>query len=118
MYGGSIDFGRNKVCLNGEAMAMHNGLAGNRCYQVSLAEEVVIPAGHWIVVQGKILAGILPGGSWMTDSLNKPQEGKCVVVGRNSVERGRGKVSVEMFNTLDEDVPHSTGTSRGIRGKS
>ena len=30
-HGGSIDFARNKVCLDGEAMAKCNGLARNRC---------------------------------------------------------------------------------------
>ena len=59
-YGGSIDFARNKVCLDGEAMATHNGLAGNRYYRVSLAEEVVIPAGQRMMVPGKVLA--LDGG--------------------------------------------------------
>ena len=33
-------------------MTISNGLAGNRCYRVSLAEEVVIPAGYRMVVPG------------------------------------------------------------------
>ena len=57
-YGSSIDFARNKVCLDGEAMVTQNGLAGNRCYRESLMEEVVIPAGHQMVVQGKVLAAL------------------------------------------------------------
>ena len=65
---GSIDFATNKVWLDGKAMATCNWSAGNRCYQVSLAEEVVIPVGHWMVVPGKMPAGVFPGGSWMVDS--------------------------------------------------
>ena len=75
-------------------MATHNDLAGNICYRVYLAEEVVIPAGHWMVVPGKIPAGILPGGTWRVDSLKKTPGGKCVMVDRSLVEGGRGKVSV------------------------
>ena len=104
MYRGYTDFARDKVCLDGEAMAMQNSLAGNRCYQVSVAKEDVIPAGRWMVVPGKIPGGILPGGSWMVDSLDKPPGGKCVMVGRSLVEGGRGKVSVKMFNRLDKDT--------------
>ena len=59
-YGYSIDFARNKVCLDGEAMATHNGLAKNRYESVSLSEDTVIPAGHQMVVPGKVLAGVLP----------------------------------------------------------
>ena len=73
-------------------------------FGVSLAEEIVILAGHRVVVQGMVLAGILPGGSWMVDSLSKPPSGKFVMMIRSLVEGGRGKVSVEMFNPLDEDV--------------
>ena len=103
-HGGNIDFARNKVCLNGETMATCNRLAGNGCYWVSLATEVVIQAGHQMVVPGKILAGVLPGWSWMVDSLSKPPGGKCVMVGRSLVKGGRGKVSLEMFSPSDEDV--------------
>ena len=86
VYRGSIDFARNKVCLDGEAMATHSGLAGNRSYQVSLAEEVVISAGHWMVVPGKIMAEVLPGGSWMVDSLSKLPGGRCVIMTRSLVD--------------------------------
>ena len=70
-------------------MATCNGLAGNRCYWVSLAREFVIPAGHGVVVPGKIPARVLPGGSCVVDSLSKLPGGKCVTL----AERGRGKVS-------------------------
>ena len=86
--------------MGGEATATPNGLAGNRCYLVSLPQEVVIPAGHQMVVPGNIPAGFfrmeLDGGI-------KPPGGKCVIVGRSLLERGR-EVHVEMFNPLDEDV--------------
>ena len=104
MHGGNIDFSKNRFCLDGKAMTTRNGLARDRCYRVSLAEEVVIPAGSRMVVPGKIPAGILPKGSWMVDSLSKPPGGKCVLVGRSLVEGGRGKVCVEMFNPSEEDV--------------
>ena len=52
-------------------MALYNGLAGNRRHQVAPSKKVVVPAGHWMVVLGKILAGILLGKSWMVDSLSK-----------------------------------------------
>ena len=83
----------------------HTGksLAGNRCYRVSMAKEVVIPAGHQMVIPGKIPAGIFPGGSWMVDSLNKPPGGKCVMVFKSLLEGGRRRVSVETFNPSDED---------------
>ena len=84
-------------------MATRNGLAGNRCYRGSLAEQVVIPAGHQMVVPGKVPAGVLSGRSWMVDSLSKPPGVKCVMVGRSLVEGGRRKVSVESFNPSDED---------------
>ena len=71
-------------------------------YWVSLAEEI-IPAGHRMVVPGKVPAGVLPGGSLMMDSLSKPPGGKCFMVGRSPVEGGRGKVNVEMLNLSDED---------------
>ena len=58
-------------------------MAGNRCYWVSLAKEVVTQAGHRMGVPGKILAGVLPVLSWMVDSLNKLSGGKCVRVGRS-----------------------------------
>ena len=91
VYGDCIDFARKKVSLDGQAMAIGNGFPGNR---VSLAEEVVIPAGagHW-----KALAGVLTEG-WCILG------GKCVMVGRSLVEGGRGKVSVEIFNLSHEDV--------------
>ena len=104
MHEGNIDFSKNKFYLNGRAMTTRNGLARHRCYRVSLAEEVVIPAGSRMVVPGKIPAGVLPKGSWMVDSLSKPPGGKCVLVGRSLVEGGRGKVCVEMFNPSEEDV--------------
>ena len=65
---------------------------------VSLAEEVVISAGHRTLVLGKVLAGVLPGGSLMEDSLNKPPGGKCVMVGRSLVRES------QMFNPSDKDV--------------
>ena len=68
-YGGSIDFAGNKVFLDGEAMAMHHGLARNRCYRVSLGEQVVISTGHLMAVPGKVLSGVLSGGSWIMDSV-------------------------------------------------
>ena len=40
----------------------------------------------------------------MVDSLSKPPGGKCVKVGRSLVEGGRGKISMEMFYSLDEYV--------------
>ena len=67
-------------------MATCNGLTRNRCYKVPLAEEVVNPAGHRMVVPGKVPAGVLPGSSWMVDSLSKPRGGKCVMVGKRLVE--------------------------------
>ena len=103
-YGGSIDFAGNKFSLEGKTLATRNGLAGDKCYRVSLTEEVVIPAGHRIVVPGKISAGILPKGSWMVDSLRKPPGGKCVMVGRSLVDGGKGRVNIEMFNPSDEEV--------------
>ena len=57
-----------------------------------------------MVVPEKVLAGVLPGWSWMLDSLSKPPGGKCIMMGRSLLEKGRGKVSVEMFNPLDEGV--------------
>ena len=75
-------------------------VAGNRCFMVSLAEEVVIPAGHRMVVSGKVLAG----ESWMVDSLSKPPGGKWVMVSRSLVKEGTEKVSVKMFYPSDEDV--------------
>ena len=65
------------------SVATHDALAGNRCYWVSLAKEVVIPAGHQMAVPGKIPAGILPGGIWILDSLSKLPGGNCVMVGRS-----------------------------------
>ena len=70
-----------RVRLDAQAMAKCNWLAADRSYRVSLAEEVVIPAGHQMVVTGKILAGVLPRGSCMVDSLSKPPGGKCLMVG-------------------------------------
>ena len=79
-------------------------MAGNRCYRVSLAEEIVIPAGRQMVVPRKIPTGVLPEGSCIVDSLSKPPGGKWVMVGRSLVEVLRGKISVKMFNPTDEDV--------------
>ena len=104
MHGGNIDFSKNRFYLDGRAMATRNGLARDRCYRVSLAEEVVVPAGSRLIVPGKIPAGVLPKGNWMVDSLSKPPGGKCVLVGRSLVEGGRGKVCMEMFNPSEEDV--------------
>ena len=101
---GSIDFAGNKVCLNGKAMAICKRLARNICYGVYLAEDVVTSLVHWMMVQRKVLAGILPEGNWKVDSFSKPPGGKCVMVGRSLVEEGKEKVSFEMFNPSDEDV--------------
>ena len=40
----------------------------------------------------------------MVGGLHKPLGGKCVVVGRSLVEGGMGRVAVEMFNPLEENV--------------
>ena len=58
-----------------------SGLSRNKCYQVSLAEKVVISTGNWMVVSGKVSAGMLSRGSWMVESLSKPPGGKCMMVG-------------------------------------
>ena len=41
-----------------------SGLSRNKCYRVSLAEKVVIPAGK--------RSREVPKGSWMVESLSKP----------------------------------------------
>jgi len=104
MHKGYIDFSGNKFSLDGKGMPTRSGLKRDRCYRVSLAERVVIPAGGRKIVAGKIPAGVLAGGNWMIDTLSKPPGGKCVMVGRSLVEGGKGKVDVEMFNPSDEDV--------------
>ena len=45
MHGGKIDFCTNKFFLGGHLMTTRNGLARNKCYRVSLAEKIIIPAG-------------------------------------------------------------------------
>ena len=104
MHGGEIDFSRNKFALGGKTMKTINGLQRGKCYRVSVAEKVVIPAGSRMVVPGKVPAGILAGGSWMVEGLSRPPGGKCVMVGRSLVKGCRGKVDVEMFNPSEEDV--------------
>lgn len=104
IHGGNIDFANNKFSLGGKVVMTRNGLSRNKCYRVSLAEKVVIPAGSRMVVPGKVPAGVLPGGSWMVEALSKPPGGKCVMVGRSLVEGCKGKVNVEMFNPSEEDV--------------
>ena len=104
IHGGNIDFAKNKFYLGGKVMTTRDGLSRNKCYRVSLAEKVVIPAGSRKIVTGKIPAGVLPGGEWMVEALHKPPGGKCVMVGRSLVEGGRGKVNIEMFNPSEEDI--------------
>ena len=58
MHGGNIDFSRNKFYLNGKVMATRDGLTRDRCYRVSMANEVIIPAGSRMIVSRKIPAGI------------------------------------------------------------
>ena len=40
------------------------------CY---ISSQSILPTGHGMVVLGKIPVGVLPGGSWMVDSLIKQQ---------------------------------------------
>ena len=104
MHGGNIDFSTNKFYLDGKAMATRDGLMRDRCYRVSLAEEVIIPAGSRMVVAGRVPAGVLPLGDWLVEPLSKPPGGKCVMVGRSLVGGGRGRVCLEVFNPSEEDV--------------
>ena len=104
IHGGNIDFAKNKFFLGGKAMATKDGLSRDKCYRVSLAEKVVIPAGSRKIVAGKVPAGVLPSGDWMVEALHKPPGGKCVMVGRSLVGGGKGKVNIEMFNPSEEDV--------------
>ena len=59
-YEGSIDFARNKICLEGADMATHSGLASDGYYWFSFVEEVVIPAGWWF--QGRYWQGSFQEG--------------------------------------------------------
>ena len=104
MHGCKIDFCTNMFFSGGHSMSTRNALDRNKCYRVSLAEKVAILAGSRVIAPGKISAGILPSGDWMVEGLHKPPGGKCVMVGRSLVEEGTGKVAIEMFNPLEEDV--------------
>ena len=104
MHGGKIDIFTNKFFLGGHPMTTRNGLDRNKCYRVSLAEKIVIPAGGRVITPGKISAGILPDGDWMVESLHKPPGGKCVMVGQSLDEGGMGRVAVDMFKPSEEDI--------------
>ena len=114
MYGGKIDFCTNKFFLGGYPMSTRNGLDRNKCYRVSLAEKIVIPAGSQVIVPGKISTGILPGGGWMVEGLHKPPGGKCVMVGQSLVEGGMGRVALKMFNPSEEDVLFNKNTHSAL----
>ena len=75
IHGGRTDFVENKFLLDGQPMKTRNGLDKSKCYRVSLAKQVVMSAGSCIVAPGKVLAGILPVGSWMVEGLYKPPRG-------------------------------------------
>ena len=104
MHGGNIDFSRNKFYLDGKMMATRDGLTRDRCYRVSVADEVVVPAGSRMIIPGRVPAGVLPQGDWLVEPLSKPPGGKCVMIGRSLVEGGKGRVSMEVFNPSEEDV--------------
>ena len=95
IHSGSIDFKKNRFSLGGTVMTTRSGLSRNKCYGVSLTEEVVIPAGGRIVVLGKVPAGVLPKGSWMVESLSKPPGGKYVIVGISLVDGCSGRLTKE-----------------------
>ena len=51
-------------------LSMKSGLSRNKCYRLSLAEKVVIPAGNRMMVASKVPGGVLSKGSWMVESLS------------------------------------------------
>ena len=103
-HSGSIDFGEDKMTLNGKLVPTRSGLLRNQCYRVATAEKVILPAGTRKVVKGKVPAGVLGDGNWMIDALSKPPGGQCVLVGRSLVSGGSGCVSIEMFNPSDTEI--------------
>jgi transposase InsO family protein len=114
-YGGSIDLKSNKIILDGQEVPTQVALDGRKCYRVTLAAKTMVPAGHRVLVSGKVKTGVLSTKTdWMVESLSKPPGGKCLLVGRSLVSGGSGRVTVEMFNPTDEDVFLNRGTQTAL----
>ena len=104
MYGGTLDFKRNRLSLDGMEVPVQSLLDSKRCYRVVLKEEVVVPAGSRVVLDGKVKAGVLPVGPWMVEPLKKPLGKEMLLVGRCLVTGGTSRVAVEVCNPSSEEV--------------
>ena len=113
MHGGRIDFANNKFYLGGKQMKTMDGLTRDRCYRVSVAEQVTIPAGSRMIIPGKFQLGYYQKEAGWSNLLANPQ-GKMCVGGEKSCGRGKGRIGMEMINPSEEDVTLNKNTHSAI----
>ena len=78
--------------------------------RVTLAETVVVPAGHRMLLPGRIGGGVLAEGQWMIGPLSHTPGNKAIAVARTLVDGQKNKVPFEVMNPTTEDILLYKGT--------
>ena len=109
-YGGQIDLQSNTLTMCDTTIRAHQAKMLS-CNRVAVAETVLVPAGHRMVIGAKA-AEQLPAGQWLIEPLPKPLK-STLAVAKSLVEGGQEVIPIEVMNPGGEDIVLHKGTHAG-----
>ena len=109
-YGGKIDLQSDTLIMSGKTIKAHQaGMLS--CNRVAVAETVLVPAGHRMVIEA-MASEQLPAGQWLVEPLPKPLK-STLAVAKSLVEGGQQVIPIEVMNPGGEDIVLHMGTHAG-----
>ena len=110
-HGGRIDLQSNTLVMCGKTIRAHQE-GSLSCNRIAVAETVLVPAGHRMVITAKA-SEQLPAGQWLVEPLPTPLK-NTLAIAKSLVEGGRQVVPIEVMNPGSEDIVLHKGTHAGV----
>lgn len=109
----TIGVATGKITLGRKVVSADCKRTQRSCSRVTLAETVVVPAGHRMVLPGRV-GSPLAEGQWMVGPLAHTPGNKPLVVARSLVEAKGREFPLEVMNPTEEDVLLYKGTHTAL----